>query len=63
MRTKITIVFETYGSGTVHQHDDWGRDLLERIAFALRLPEPTGDNQYPLVTFDIISTENLEQEP
>jgi|SRR6516164_9009565 len=47
MRTKITIIFESHGSGTVHQHDDWGRDLLERISFALRLPEPTGDDQYP----------------
>ena len=63
MRTKITIVFERHGFGTVHQHDDWGRDLLERIAFALRLPQPTDDNQYPLVAFDIFSTENLEQEP
>ena len=63
MRTKTTIVFESNGFGTVHQHNDWGRDLLERIAFALRLPEPTGDNQYPLVTFDIISTENLAEEP
>ena len=63
MRTKITIVFDTHGSGTVEQLNEWNNNLLERIAFALRLPEPTDDNQYPLITFDIISTENLEEEP
>ena len=63
MRTKVTIVFETYGLGTADQHNDWGRDLLERISFALRLPESTEDNQYPLVTFDIVSTEKLPKEP
>jgi len=48
---------------TADQHNDWGQDLLDRISFALRLPESTEDNQYPLVTFDIVSTEKLPKEP
>jgi hypothetical protein len=30
MRTRITIVFETHGLGTVEQHNDWNEDLLEK---------------------------------
>jgi hypothetical protein len=32
MRTKITIVFESHGVGTVDQHNDWSNNLLEKIA-------------------------------
>ena len=58
MRTKITIVFESHGLGTADQHNDWNNQLLERIANALGLPEEPEEGQ-ELVTFDIVSIENL----
>jgi hypothetical protein len=63
MRTKITIVFETHGLGTVDQHNDWSNELRERIWTALEIPNQADDNQYPLVTFDIVSCEKLTEEP
>jgi hypothetical protein len=42
---------------------DWNNDLLERIATALELPKPTGDSQYPLVIFDVVGVEKLQEEP
>jgi hypothetical protein len=38
MRTKITIVFETHGLGTVRQANEWSNELLDKIAEALELP-------------------------
>jgi hypothetical protein len=62
MRTKITIVFETHGLGTVDQHNDWSNELRERIWKALEIPNQTDDSQFPLVTFDIVSVEKLPEE-
>lgn len=64
MRTKITIVFETHGLGTIQQHNEWNNDLLDKIAEALELPEdpPEGqDDKYPLVTFDVVAVEKLAE--
>jgi hypothetical protein len=65
MRTKITIVFETHGPGTVQQANEWSNELLDKIAEALELPEdpPEGqDDKYPLVTFDVVAVEKLQEE-
>ena len=67
MRTKITIVFETHGLGTVQQLNEWNDDLLEQVAKALELqekePEEGEADQYPLVTFDVVAVEKLPEEP
>jgi hypothetical protein len=65
MRTKITIVFETHGVGTVQQANEWSNELLDKIAEAMELPEdpPEGqEDKYPLLTFDIVSVEKLVAE-
>jgi hypothetical protein len=66
MRTKITIIFETHGLGTIQQLNEWNEELLEVVAKALELAEETEEgkeDQYPLVTFDIVSIEKLAEEP
>jgi hypothetical protein len=63
MRTKITIIFESYGSGTLAQRREWNEKLLEEIAEALELPDATLDGRYPLVTFDVVAVERLTEEP
>jgi hypothetical protein len=65
MRTKITIIFETHGLGTIQRLNEWNEELLEVVAKALELAEETEEgkeDQYPLVTFDIVSIEKLAEE-
>jgi hypothetical protein len=62
MRTKITIVFETHGLGTIQQVNEWNDELLGRVAEALELPDPTDGDRYPLVTFEVVAVEKLAEE-
>jgi len=32
MRTKMTIVFDTHGYGTIEQHNEWNNELLDKGA-------------------------------
>ena len=66
MRAKITIVFETHGSGSADKHNDWPTELLDRICNLLDIPEepePGREDEYPLVTFDVVAVEKLTEEP
>jgi tryptophan synthase alpha subunit len=63
MRTKITIVFETHGLGTVEQYNEWNEDLLEKIANVLELGQDYVHGRCDFVTFDIASVERLAEEP
>ena len=64
MRTKITIIFETHGLGTVEQSNEWNHELLEKVAEVLELPdepEEGEEDKYPLVTFDVVAVEKLPE--
>ncbi len=65
MRIKMTIIFDSHGVEAC-KHNDWNTELLEKVCTLLDIPEEPEEgkeDQYPLVTFDVLSVEKLQEEP